>query len=265
MTVEATREKIGRFGRRPRQGGTTTLPIGEADANIFNCPACARPLGAGVSRCPGCGTRLLAGVQLGRAVSFIGAGLVVGMLVGGTVIGAMGVGRRTVDLPVVAPPVNHPSAAPIASSGAPIVVPGVPTSALSALRQSATLNQRVLADADRLALALATPGASGKEIAPILRNLASTASFGRGIAVDVGEWDAGADVSNGLAGFYDQIGTVARDGLTASVSNRSAYVAAARAVLKTVAGLPALDAASRTLAAEAQVELPPVLTETQAP
>ena len=46
MTIDAVRRKSNRTSRREREHARE-LPIGETDANIFNCPACARPLAVG--------------------------------------------------------------------------------------------------------------------------------------------------------------------------------------------------------------------------
>ena len=62
---------------------TRVLAIGETDANVFNCPVCARPLSEGTSRCPGCGVRLIMGVQLRRAAAILALGVVLGVLIGG--------------------------------------------------------------------------------------------------------------------------------------------------------------------------------------
>jgi len=259
MTIEATNEKVGRLGRRSKTLRATTMPIGESDANIFNCPACARPLGTGVSRCPGCGTRLLAGVQLNRALVFIAVGLATGVLVGGGIMGIVSGASRAAEVAIVAPQaIVTPSQLPVATAGAPAVDPAIPTSALSALRQSAVVNQRILGDAERLTLALASSQPSASAIAPVLRSLAATAAFGRGIAPEVADWGDGAAVSAGLADFYGSVGAIAADGLTASVRNPSAYIAAAKRMLTAIAGVTDLDAASRALAATADVDLPPL-------
>jgi len=214
-------------------------------------------LGAGVARCPGCGTRLLAGVQLNRAVSFIAVGLAVGALVGGGLMGVVGAVRPAADLAVVDPPaVVTPTQVPVATAAVPGANPAVPTSALSALRQSTVVNQRILADGERLTLALSAPRPSGSDIAPILRSLAATATFGRGIAPEVGDWTDGHAVSAGLAEFYGTVGSVASTGLSASLRNPSAYIEAAERMLAAIAGLTDLDAAARTLAATADVDLP---------
>jgi len=65
MTIDAVRRKSTRASRRAPQ--EELLPIGETDANIFNCPACARPLVVGTTRCPGCSTGLISGIRATRA------------------------------------------------------------------------------------------------------------------------------------------------------------------------------------------------------
>lgn len=259
MTVDALRGKSARSDRRE---GQESLPIGETDANIFDCPACARPLAVGTSRCPGCGTRLLAGVRATKAAGFAAAGLVVGLLVGGGVIGAVFTLARPVPSAVVEPaPVAAPSAAPaepVASAPAPALDPTIPSSAISALRQSTLLNQRLVADGSRLVVALGTAEPASVDIARALRALAATAAFGDRIAPDVADWSDGTTVSAGLTDFYATIGATAREGLAASLNNTPAYLAAGNAMLEVMAGLPDLDAAARGLAAGADIELPPL-------
>jgi hypothetical protein len=257
MTVDAVRGRA----RRGKDVTTEGVAIGEADANIFNCPRCSRPLAVGNSRCAGCGLRLVAGVPLMRVSGFVAAGLVLGLLVGGGVVAAVTTLSRPVERPVVQPATTAlPTARPVAPSVVPPVVdPAIPASALSALRQSTMLNQRLLADADRLAAALRADRPSGADIAPLLRGLASTASFGDRLAPAVAEWPDGAAVSRGLAAFYAAIGRVAEEGLTASVQNSRAYVDAGKRMLVVLGQVTDLDAASRALAATADVELPPLV------
>ena len=259
MTIEANSAKVGRFGRRSGTSRSTALPIGETDANIFNCPACARPLGTGVARCTGCWTRLIAEVQAGRAVGFMAIGLFAGVVAGG-IMAAMVLTSRPVETVVVQSlPIVTPTAAPLASAALPVVNPGIPTTALSALRQSAVLNQRIVVDAERLTEALAASSPSGNVIAPILRSLAWTATFGGGMASAVGDWDEGASVSTGLVALYASIGSVADEALSSSIRNPEAYIAAARQMLVTIGGVVDLDAASRVLAAKAGLDMPPVV------
>jgi hypothetical protein len=260
MTVEVARGRARRGKNAPIQ----QAPIGEADANIFNCPRCARPLAVGISRCAGCGLRMVSGVPLTRVLGFVAPGLILGLLAGGGLVFAMTSLTRPIAAPVAQVPTTVvPSAAPVASVAprvaAPVVNPAIPAAAVSALRQSTTLNQRLLADADRLEIALASDRPSGAEIAPLLRALASTASFGDRLAPNVAHWADGAAVSEGLATFYAAVGRVADEGLTASVQNNRAYVDAGKKMLLVLGQLRGLDAASRTLAATADIELPPLV------
>lgn len=263
MTIEALNSKIGRRGKAAK---SEALPIGETDSNIFNCPACARPLGVGAPRCPGCGTRLIAGVQAARAVAFLSLGLVVGLVVGGGVMAVAATLTRVqpvaaVDGGVVVQPTAAPiaTAAPPAATAAPLIDPAVPTAAISALRQTALVNQRVAADAGILAAALAVAEPSSSEIARALRSMSSNATFGERIAADIADWGDGVTVATDLGTFYAAIRSTAAEGLGASLGNDAAYVAAGRDMLSLVQGLAALDAAARSLAAEADVELPVVI------
>lgn len=259
MTVDAVRGRA----RRGKHMTTEQVAIGEADANIFNCPRCSRPLAVGSSRCAGCGLRLVAGVPLVRVSGFVAAGLVLGLVVGGGAVAAVTALTRPVDKPVAqVPTAVVPSAAPVAPSQAvpaPVIDPAIPASAVSALRQSTMLNQRLLADADRLAAALAFDRPSGADIAPLLRALASTASFGDRLAPSVAEWSDGAAVSKDLVSFYAAVGRVAEEGLSASVQNSRAYFDAAKRMLVVLGQVTDLDTASRALAATADIDLPPLV------
>ncbi len=263
MTIELGSQKVGRIGRRggARNQTPSQMPIGETDANIFACPACSRPLGVGTSRCPSCSTRLVAGVKVSRAVAFVALGIAVGMIASGGLMALTSTAARPAPVAVVlAPPVVAPSTAPIASAAAPAPVanPGIPSGAISALRQSTLLNQRLVGDADRLTAAIAASRPSVTEIAAALRSMASTSAFGLRLAPSVGEWDKADVVSKDLRTFYGDIGRTAQDALSASMSNDRAYVAAAAKMLAIVAGLDKIDTASRELAASADIELPPL-------
>lgn len=240
----------------------TSLVIGEVDANIFACPACSRPLGTGTTRCPGCATRLIGGVKASRAAVFVGVGAFSGMILSGGLMAIMSaVGTHPVEGVVVpAPPIVTASQVPIPSARPPAVEPAVPSSALSALRQSTLLNRRVVSDAARLTTVLAASKPSSAEIAPILRTMATTAAFGTSLAPTVGDWSKAGGVSRDLAAFYGAIAETAEEGLSSSLSSSRSYVTAGERMLEIVAGLDALDAASRALAATADLELPPLTT-----
>ena len=259
MTIEATGKATPRFGRRGLAAGDGALPIGEADANIFECPGCARPLATGASRCPGCGTRLLAGVKLVKVTGFVGLGLALGLGLGGGGMALSAALAPTVATPIVdAPPAVTPSQAPVASVAPPAVDPSIPAAAVSALRQSAEVNQRILVDAALLSAALQGDAPTGKSIAPILRSLAATAAFGDRLSPAIGTWDEGAALSQSLVTFYAAIGGAADDGLAAAMSNGRAYEEAGKRMMQIVGGIGEIDAASRVLAAEADLELPPL-------
>lgn len=265
MTIEIGTQKVGRIGRRNKAGHAApshapSLAIGEVDANIFVCPACQRPLGTGTPRCPSCGTRLIGGVKASRAALFVGIGVFTGMVVSGALMGIGSVvAPRPADVAAVqASAIVTSTQVPAGSAPAPTLDPGIPTSAMSALRQSTRLNQRVLADAERLTAALAATKPSSAEIAPILRKLATSAAFGAKLAPTVGEWDQASAVSGDLATFYADISATAQQGLASSLKSSRAYVAAAEEMLKVLAGLDEIDAASRELGVSAGIELPPL-------
>lgn len=170
---------------------------------------------------------------------------------------------RPADVVIVqAPAVVTPSQVAIPSAPAPIADPAIPGSALSALRQSTLLNQRVLDDAARLSAALSSAKPSSSEIAPILRSMASTATFGLRLAPTLGDWDRATVLSADLIAFYAAIGQAADGGLSSSLSSSRTYEAAGERMLKIVAGLDALDEAARGLAASADVDLPPLIEPT---
>jgi hypothetical protein len=256
MTIDALHGPV----EHQRDDHVASIAIGQPDANIFLCPTCARPVAVGVSRCSGCGTRLVDGVQLSKASRFIGLGLVAGIVLGGGVVG----GAMILGQPALATGAGRgtdpaASAAPLGSVPPGPVVAGVPPAALSALRQSTVVNQRLLADAAELERVLKRTSPSAEDIAPILRNLASTAAFGDRLGPTVRTWDAGAAVGKSLASFYAAVSRVADEGLQASLTNDRAYVDAGRRMRSVLDRITDLDAASRGLAKGVGVELPPLV------
>ncbi len=257
MTIDAVRRKSTRASRRVQQEDLP--PIGETDANIFNCPACARPLDIGTTRCPGCSTRLISGIRASRAAGFMAIGLMAGLVIGGGVVGLVAyLSAPTAAVALGTDPIVAPSNAPLASAGAPGKVgdPAVPAAALSALRQSTLVNQRLVADAARLETVLSAGSTASVDIARTLRNLAATAAFGDRIAPDVADWADGTEVSGRLVAFYAAVGATAREGLASSLQNTGAYRRAGTAMLAVMADLSELDTDARALAATADVDLP---------
>lgn len=255
MTIDALPGKA----RRSKSTSPEALPIGETDANIFDCPSCRRPLGVGTRRCPGCRTRLLSGTRAVTVLGYAVAGLLVGALVGGGLVGAAW--ALTPAVPALAEgPVA--TSAPLASAlaqptVAPVAPPAVPPAAISALRQSAELNQRLVTDAARLSTALAGEP-SAADLARILRSLAANASFGDRLPPALASWSAAAPLSTGLAEVYVAVGAIAGEALDHSLSDRRAYVDAARRMIALIADVEALDAEARAVAATVDVDLPPL-------
>ncbi len=262
MTAEASHEDAPRLPRRGPSRRNPGLPIGEVDANIFNCPTCARPLAVGTKRCPNCQQRLVAGIKVSKAAGFGSIGMSIGMLAGVaglTIAGLLGQpAAATGALPSAiasSPPV---ASAPVATPAPSVAVPGVPPAAVSALRQSTIVNQRIVADAARLEQILAIKWPTGRDIAPVLRSMAATAGSGDLVAPTIGTWAEGAALSQTLVTFYAAIGGAADDGLAASMSNSRAYVDAGRRMMSIVSGITEIDAAARALALEAELDLPPL-------
>lgn len=262
MTMEALRGKVTRRSK-PRE--PEPLAIGELDKDIFNCPVCARPLGVGARRCPGCGTRLIAGVALRRAGGFVAIGVVGGIMVAFAImIGSFAVERASAVFTFSLPGTVTPSAVPQASAAAipttaPNVVPAVPSSAIAALRQTTLLNQRIMADRERLAAAVGARSPHAAAIAAALRSLASDAAIGKRVVADVADWDEAGAVTAAFVDFYAAVGEKADAGLSASVQNGKAYVKSGRSMLKLLDHLPGLDAGARQLTDGIGIKLPPLV------
>jgi hypothetical protein len=258
MSLDAVPDPVERVRASMTEPGPAPVPIG-ADDEIFLCPTCARPLANGVRRCFGCGTRLVAGVPLLKVGGFVGLGLVVGLVAVGGLIGAATLARGTGAVVGVQPPPDGVASVSPGQSVAGVPSgPKIPASSLTALRQSALINQRLLGDSRRLDRVMARSTPQAADIAPLLRSLASTATFGDGVPRALARWDDGVALAERFESFYASIGRVADQGLAASLQNRRAYVSAARRMQKVLDGLAGLDKTARALAATAGVELPPL-------
>ena len=99
---------------------------------------------------------------------------------------------------------------------------------------------------------------SPAEIAPLLRNLAATASLGDSAASTVGTWDDAADLAAALASFYVSIDRIAQEALAASITNDRAYQDGGTRMLGVLDRIARLDADTRALATTAGVDLPPL-------
>ena len=233
------------------------LAIGETDANVFNCPSCARPLAEGTSKCPGCGTRLIMGVRVRRATSILIMGAVLGVLAGGVVTAS----AITLSLRAATPAaVAAPIATPVPPTAAPTaVLPLAPSSAtVSALSGTAVVNGRIALDTSTLSAALAGKDATTIEIARALRSLAADAALGIDLTGRLDPWPAAASVALRLHDFYGSMAETARVALKSSLTDQAGYRRSAAQMLTVLTGLDAVDAASRSLAATVELELPPI-------
>lgn len=236
------------------------LAIGEVDAHVFNCPACARPLSDGTNKCPGCGARLIMGVRLKRAGAILALGAAMGLLLGGgATAAAITLSLREPDPAVVPVASAEPSAPPPnAEPTFAYVDPGAPQSAMSALSGTAVVNGRIAVDAQTLASTLARSGATTSEIARALRSLAADATLGIDLASRLVIWTDASATQAALDGFYRDMAEAAKAGLRASLTDGVSFRKAGHDMLAVLAKLGAVDAASRVLAATIDLELPPV-------
>ncbi len=251
----AIRLPARRGGTPPPEGGIA--PTDDAP-DTSSCPACGRPLEALTGVCPGCGTRLLYGVQARRAGLFVGAGLVAGVLVGSLATGLLvGATRTQATTASEGDGIAGSSAAPAGEDGQPLP-PAIPSLAASALRQSAAIDARLLGSLADLRATLAVSPYDPGTTAQALRDIAADATVAAQSMPALAAWPAAASVRADLVGFYDDLLATARAGLAYSISDAAAYRKAAAQMVLRFRRLPAIDAASRALAASAGIALAPV-------
>jgi hypothetical protein len=263
MTIDVFRGRLlrGIALRLPaRSAAGDEAPTGIAPAedlpDTSSCPACGRPLEALTGICPGCGARLVLGVQARRAGVFVAAGLVSGLLVGSLVIGLLVGGSKTAGpIPAAAAETSGSDAAIGGASGSGTAVPSTAT---SVLRQTATINARLVATLAALRATLSASPYDASATAQGLRDLAADATVAAGSVPALGRWPAAASVQANLAAFYDGVLATARTGLAYSLSDAPAYRKAASEMVARFRRLPAIDAAARALASTVGISLPAV-------
>lgn len=251
MTINALRG-------RATQLDTDSLPIGEANSEITACPNCTRPLASGSRRCSGCGVRLLLGVRVAKAATFALFGVAGGILLGATIAGVIFASRTPVAAPAAS---TAPLVSPQPAASTQPVGPGgtaIPTASLSALRQTAELNARLMAGVAALEAVLVDDDFDTPAAARTLRLLASDLAIGTDVAPRIDRWSAAGGLGSRLKGLYLDASATAREGLSASLSNAAAYRAAAERMVVVLGGIAAFDAESRDLAEVAGVVLPAV-------
>jgi hypothetical protein len=243
-------------GQTPGAMTLEPIAIAQSDANIYNCPVCARPLAttAGIRRCPGCNTRLVLATPISRVAVFVSAGLVAGLL--------FAFGFSAVAGAVGAPRTGGPgaSAAPGGGNGGgggrPSAAPSIAPASRAALGQVAALDARLAGVAAPLRLALKAKDLDSAAVADLLRSLAADAAYGDDLASRVGTWDQAYALSLDLSNQFGSIRSTAREGLAASITNDPAYRATAQKMLAVLAGIAPLDKRLRDLARVADIPLP---------
>ena len=243
MTLEIGSQKVGRIGRRGR--GTpmaTSLPIGEIGREHLRVPGvlngrsvraraaardarrgssrASRPRGPWSSSASAVSPAFVVGARTRRAHDHAQC--------------AAGPGRRRSLPRRSSRRARRPSSS---RRRRPPVDPGIPSSALSALRQT-TAHQPARRHRRRTALptALAAAKPSSSEIAPILRchgldRDRSASGSPRPSADGIRPSPCPAD----FVAFYAAIAKTADEGLSSSLSSSRAYVAAAEEMLRVVA------------------------------
>ena len=93
----------------------------------------------------------------------------------------------------------------------------------------------------------------------MLRTLNANAAVGERIAPQVGTWTDASGLATSLGALYLEVGGTAREALASSLNNTAAYVAASERMVDALAGLAAVDAEARPLAARADLELAPLV------
>lgn len=241
--------------------------IGEIGQTIFSCPVCDRPLALRSRRCPGCGTRFVLGIKAKRAAAFIGVGLLAGLSISLALVATFTIvdrlGREASQAAVIAAVAAQPTAPP-ASTARPLptrqagsigTTATIPALSRSALRHATAVDERLLASAVVLEAAIADRDLDTFTVAQTLRGLSGEAVFGQQLTMHIGAWSRGAELSAHLAAFYAAIHDTAAEGLEASIRNEPAYRAAAIAMVKVLAGVPAIDAEVRDAAVSAGVDI----------
>ena len=281
MTVDVAGRRTRRSSKgaqaAPPIGAPERISIGEIEQTVFSCPSCQRPLALGATHCPGCRTHLVSGVQLSKASLFVTLGVVVGLAVGLTAGGAAIVGNnasREAEIaaavsaalaaanvkPPVASTAPAPTSRPVATAKPAGGPTGIPPIAVDAMRQSAAVNAEMAAAVPVLQSALRSKAFDTYTVFQVLRSLSGNAVTGRQLAVHIGGWSGGTTVATTLTTFYSVVQEAAGDSLDASIRNTSAYKRAAADMVTLLAGLAAVDAELRAVAADTKVTLPATAT-----
>ena len=232
------------IGGQPIEWGPTMKP--PEPSALFDPAELGRPAPAWPGRVRNGGVALLAVAVVGVASITISSNLA-SAIPSGAVLGATNGVPSSVPGPGASTPGTTRSEEP-----------GVSAAAVAALRGTAVVNDRIAVDADVLASELARKDVRAVDLARRLRSLVSGADLGSVLAGQLAPWSGADPLRSDLTSFYESVSATARDGLRAPLNDLAAYRSAAASMLEVVAGLAAIDAASRDLAASVPVELPPI-------
>ena len=240
--------------------GNAEPAIGVPNAQLFDCPACGRPLARGTSKCSNCGTRLVGGRPMRRVATFAAIAAVVLVAVaaiGMTALATSPSQPATGGVPTTPPAASQPATTAAVPSEPPAPT-GIPAGAAAALGGTAVVNNRIVSDSDTLAEVLTNADSPTIDVARAMRALAADAQLGLDMTGRLTPWTEAAPVVAKLNAFYEDLTGAARDALRVSLNDATAYRAAGAGLIAKVRGLAEVDAATRELATSAGLTLPPL-------
>jgi hypothetical protein len=256
MTVNLLHRKKRGIATPDSKRTKPSLAIGEMESHVSYCPSCGTPVSDGTWRCPGCGGKLLLGVTFKRGSALLAVGFALGILSGGVMTASVISLPRDTSAEAAALAPARPAATSIPTPAT--VAIAAPQAAVTALSGTALVNGRIAADSASLAATLADPKAATTDIVEALRALSADAALGTDLAARLAPWPA-ADLARAqLDAFFRSISTTATLALRDDLNDASGYRRSGNEMLRVLDGLSAVDAASRTLAATIDLELPPV-------
>src|ERR1035437_179811 len=241
------------------------LMIGdESTGGYVSCPRCGRPVADGLVRCGGCGTRILMGVAAPRALLFLTAGAVLGLLVGGLAVGSIMSANRPADGGTTALLPPGPSVSTSASpstTSTPSPLPSVAKQAVdplaaSALRQVASTNQQLASSLETLKQELKSTSIDTGAMSATLRAMSAAATYGGTVVGYLSAWPAAATLQGQVGRLYTQVVAVAANGLSAQLASQKAYQAAGTQIVSILAELPGIEEAATALGQSGGVDLP---------
>ncbi|HEV8404027.1 MAG TPA: zinc ribbon domain-containing protein [Candidatus Limnocylindrales bacterium] len=258
MTVNLLQRKKRGSATPDAKPTKTSFAIGENEARVSYCPSCGTPVSEGTWRCPGCGGKLILGVPFKRGAAVLAVGFALGILTGGVVAAsAISVPRGDSAAQEAAVATSVPLATAIPT--APPVAIAAPQAAVTALSGTALVNGRIAAESAALASTLADSKAPTIDIARALRSLSADATQGIDLAARLAPWTEADAARDQLDHFYRTVSSTATLALRVSLNDGPGYRRSATEMMRVLSGLAAVDAASRTLAATVDLQLPPVL------